>query len=235
MSNSHQSGCLICGADLVYSEAQRTCYYCGQSYEANAACANGHYVCDACHSLSANDLIEQYCTQTDATDAVAMAITLMNNPALNMHGPEHHFLVPAVLLASYYNQQPADSDVRAVKETKIKQARKRSDDVKGGFCGFCGACGAGVGTGIFVSLLTNATPLSKREWKLSNRMTAQSLSAIAEHGGPRCCKRDTFLALLTAADFARTELGVTLPIAQPVRCTFSAMNKQCLTTDCPFF
>ncbi|MGR4064590.1 MAG: DUF5714 domain-containing protein, partial [Vulcanimicrobiaceae bacterium] len=30
-----------------------------------------------------------------------MAITLMQNPVVNMHGPEHHFLVPAVLLAAY--------------------------------------------------------------------------------------------------------------------------------------
>jgi hypothetical protein len=34
-----------------------------------------------------------------------MALNLMKNPQIKMHGPEHHFLVPAVLLAAYYNTQ----------------------------------------------------------------------------------------------------------------------------------
>ncbi|VUT25840.1 MAG: hypothetical protein MOIL_01256 [Candidatus Methanolliviera sp. GoM_oil] len=55
----------------------------------------------------------------------------------------------------------------------------------GGFCGYHGDCGAAVGTGIFISLITDATPLSKHEWKLSNLMTAKSLLSIANHGGPR--------------------------------------------------
>ncbi len=32
---------------------------------------------------------------------MALAIRLMRLPAVKMHGPEHHFLVPAVLLAAY--------------------------------------------------------------------------------------------------------------------------------------
>ena len=55
-----------------------------------------------------------------------------------------------------------------------------------------------MGTGIFISLITDATPLSKEDWGLANRMTAASLNTIAEHGGPRCCKRDSFLAIMDA-------------------------------------
>ena len=32
-------------------------------------------------------------------------------------------------------------------------------------------------------------------------MTAKSLEAIGEIGGPRCCKRDSFLSILNAVDF----------------------------------
>jgi hypothetical protein len=67
-------------------------------------CIGGHFVCDRCHSLAANDLIEQYCLHTGQTDSLEIAVTLMKNPALKMHGPEHHLLVPAVLLAAFYNQ-----------------------------------------------------------------------------------------------------------------------------------
>jgi hypothetical protein len=49
---------------------------------------------------SANDFIEKYCIVSDESDPLAMALTLMRNPALTMHGPEHHFLVSAVLITA---------------------------------------------------------------------------------------------------------------------------------------
>ncbi len=227
----YQSGCLICGQVLVYldqMEAQ-TCLYCGRVVEANARCAQGHFICDACHGAEADDLIEQYCLQTQSTDPVEMAMTLMDHPALAMHGPEHHFLVPAVLLAAYDNVDPGPD-----RAAKIRQARKRAEGVRGGSCGMCGNCGAGVGTGIFISLITGATPLSKQAWQLSNRMTAGSLLFIAEHGGPRCCKRDTFLALQSARRFVETHFGVRWDQPDIIRCHYFDMNKECLREACPF-
>ena len=227
----HLSGCLICGAELVYLPVNemQTCYYCGRSFESNARCAQGHFVCDLCHSADGSDLIEQYCNQTSETDPVEMAITLMHHPSISMHGPEHHFLVPAVLLAATDHLYGVEN-----LPVKLKQARKRAEGVRGGSCGTCGNCGAAVGTGIYISLLTGATPISKREWQLSNRMTAESLLTIAEHGGPRCCKRNTYLALQTAQRFAR-QFGVEFPEHGPIRCTFSDMNKECLKEECPFY
>ncbi len=228
----HASGCLVCGQELVYlqQEESQTCAYCGQEYLSDARCVQGHFVCDVCHRAGANDLIERFCASTTATDALEMAVTLMNHPAVNMHGPEHHFLVPAVLLTAYYNRLGGEEKI-----VKIQQARKRAENIKGGFCGFYGNCGAGVGTGIFISLITGATPLSKREWQLSNRMTAECLLSIAEHGGPRCCKRDTYLALLSARDFLKANFAIDLEMASSIRCQFSAINRECLQHECPFF
>jgi hypothetical protein len=228
----YNSGCMICGQDLVYlaqMQAQ-TCVYCGQTVESNARCKQGHFVCDACHHADANDLIEQVCVNASSTQPVELALMLMSHPALAMHGPEHHFLVPAVLLAAYCNQTQEGE-----KATLIRQARKRAEGVRGGSCGFCGNCGAAVGTGIFISLVTGATPLSKSAWQLSNRMTAQSLLAIAEFGGPRCCKRDTYLALQSAQGFLRDHLDVSLALKSPIYCDFHTLNKECLLTDCPFY
>ena len=226
------SGCLICGADLVYlpEHTAQHCLYCGEVFESNAQCAQGHFVCDTCHGADAGSLIERFCAETALTDPVEIAITLMRHPALAMHGPEHHFLVPAALLAAYDNLRPGLD-----RKVKLQQARKRAEGVPGGSCGLCGNCGAAVGTGIFISLITGSTPLAKREWQLSNRMTGESLLAIAEHGGPRCCKRDTFLAMQSAQAFLKTHFDTTLPIQSPIRCEFYSRNKECLQTECPFF
>jgi hypothetical protein len=229
----HKSGCLHCGAELRYAEQseERTCIYCGENGRSSVACVNGHYICDSCHSGSANDQIERFCTASRQREPIAMAVSLMRDARVKMHGPEHHFLVPAVLLAAYCNTTGRPQEEKKV---LIAKARERAQEVKGGSCGFNGNCGAGVGTGIFMSLATGATPLSAAPWRLANLMTSESLQAIAEHGGPRCCKRDSFLAILAARDFLSRELDVTLP-REVVSCEFNAMNRECRAGDCPFW
>jgi hypothetical protein len=227
------SGCLVCGDKLLYGEdvATRTCFYCGVMQETNACCGSGHYVCDACHNGTANDLIERYCRGTDSISPLSMAITLMKSPLVKMHGPEHHFLVPAVLLASFYNRKAAE---RSVLAEKIEQARKRAEDVKGGFCGFWGACGAAVGAGGFMSLVTGANPLSDSERTLSNMLTAECLRVIAENGGPRCCKRESFWTISTAVEFVKSGFGVVLPLELPDACFFTTLNLECIRERCRF-
>ena len=79
----------------------------------------------------------------------------------------------------------------------------RGKAVPGGTCGFWGACGAGISAGMFVSILSGATPLTEESWGLSNQMTSKALEAISRTDGPRCCKRDSYLAILAAVDFVK--------------------------------
>jgi hypothetical protein len=230
---SHKINCLVCGAELKYENDYRRmkCTLCGQEYDANVACVNGHFVCDACHSLPANDFIAWFCIASNSKNPIEQAITLMKDSRVKMHGPEHHFLVPAVLLSAYYN---VSGEVDK-KEEKINLAQKRAANVLGGFCGFYGDCGAAVGVGIFISVLTGSTPLSTNEWRLSNLGTAYSLLAIAEKGGPRCCKRNSFLAIQEATRFVQEHFKVTLPTSNDIKCDFNHLNKECIKEKCPFY
>jgi hypothetical protein len=233
MTADHKTGCLICGEELVYEKepAKVECFYCIQACDSNVKCKNGHYVCDRCHSLPAMELIENYCLSSKSEDPLELALTLMRKPNVKMHGPEHHYLVPAVLLAAYYNSKKE----YGMKATKLRMAKKRASHILGGFCGFYGDCGAAVGTGIFVSLITDANPLSVAEWKLANLVTAKSLLTVAEHGGPRCCKRNTYLALMQAVEFLKEKLGVTLKVREGHECEFSDLNSECLRQSCLFY
>ncbi|HUJ70161.1 MAG TPA: DUF5714 domain-containing protein, partial [Syntrophorhabdales bacterium] len=124
----------------------------------------------------------------------------------------------------------------AEKGKRIALARQRAGHVLGGFCGFYGSCGAAVGTGIFMSVMTDATPLSREEWRLSNLMTSQSLHTIAEAGGPRCCKRNSFLAIREALRFTKDRLGVDLSaVSDTTKCEFFHLNKECRKVECPFY
>jgi hypothetical protein len=96
------------------------------------------------------------------------------------------------------------------------------------------ALGAGVGTGIFISIITRSTPLAIEEWSLSNLVTGKSLISIASHGGPRCCKRDVYLSILESIQFLKEKFDVKLDSSE-VNCQFSDNNKECLKSTCLFY
>ncbi len=230
----HDSGCLLCGLELGYRDQATTleCAFCHRQQPTTAACPEGHFVCDTCHQASGVDLIERCCATSLTTDPIALATELMRSPAIAMHGPEHHFLVPAVLLTAYNNRHGRE-DRRA---RDVAEARRRAERVRGGFCGTHGNCGAAVGTGIFWSIVTGTTPLSDAGWAQCNTMTAQSLLRIAAHGGPRCCKRDTYHALLAAlAELARIDPEQEWTAPQRIQCEHASRNRQCLQERCAFY
>jgi len=230
--SDNKRGCLVCGEELVYPKTGKLeCFYCHHVYDSNASCRNGHFVCDKCQYLLANELIENFSMASRLEDPLELALILMRKPQIEMHGPEHHFLVPAVLLVSYYNIKKDYVE----KELKIKEAKIRASNILAEFCGFCGDCGAAVGTGIFISLITNSTPLSTYEWRLCNLMTSKSLFTIANHGGPRCCKRNTFLAIIETVNFLKENFGIAMKINENIKCEFKDLNKECLKQNCPFY
>lgn len=232
-TSAPSTGCGHCGAPIVYSPTAELarCTLCGGAFESSARCAEGHFVCDTCHAAPARDLIERFCAATELRDPMEIAVSLMRRPSVKMHGPEHHFFVPAALVAAWANVSGVAPERRA---GLVAEARKRTEPILGGFCGVQGACGAGIGAGIFVALATGSTPLKGGERCLANGMTARALGAISRTGGARCCKRDSLLSILAAARFSREELGVPLP-ARGRPCEFSASNAECTQRDCPFF
>ena len=156
----------------------------------------------------------------------------MKFPGFKMHCPEHHFLVPAVLLSAYSNCVGNGKDKL---EKWLIAANQRSEKVPGAFCGTHGSCGAAVGTGMFISIITGATPYKTEEWKLANSMTGRSLLKMATYGGPRCCKRVSFVAIQEACSFLKESFNISLSVPEKIECTFHADNQECLKNDCPFY
>lgn len=64
-------------------------------------------------------------------------------------------------------------------------------------------------------------------------MTAKSLEQIGKVGGPRCCKRDSFLSILSAVDFVEENFSISMEKPEII-CRYSSENNQCIGTRCPF-
>ena len=206
------------------------CEICGKSFEGHAVCENGHYVCDACHASPAEGVVRSVVLNSSSKDPVDIADEIMASSFVHMHGPEHHFIVGASLLCAFCNTY-GEVDLENALNAVISRGKK----VPGGFCGMAGCCGAAVSAGIFLSVILKATPMSKEEWALSNRMTSRCLEAVSRLGGPRCCKRDSYTTILAAAEFLREELGKPLGVSDEILCSHFGDNAECLKVECPYF
>ena len=86
---------------------------------------------------------------------------------------------------------------------------------------------------MFISIISGATPLKNEPWGLANKMTSKALDAIGSIGGPRCCKRDSYMAIFSAIDYVAENFNIQME--KPViKCIHSDKNNQCIKERCPF-
>lgn len=221
--------CLICGAPLGYldTDEMMECAVCHKKENSKTRCVNGHYVCNACHTEGLDSLIG-LCLGSTSKNPIEIMNSMMTQPFCHMHGPEHHVMVGAALLTAYRN---AGGEINL--HQSLIEMMNRGKSVPGGACGFWGACGAGISTGMFVSIISKSTPLTVESFGLSNLMTSNALERIGTIGGPRCCKRDSFLSILAAIDFVQEHFGIEME-RQEIICDYAAQNNQCIGMRCPF-
>ena len=221
--------CIICGAPLEYLTADvlMECEICRKKELSKTRCVNGHYVCNECHTEGLDSIIA-LCMGESSRNPIEIVEKMMHMPFCHMHGPEHHVMVGAALLTAYKNSG-GQIDLKEA----LVEMMTRGKSVPGGSCGFWGACGAGISSGMFVSIISKSTPLTKEPFALSHKMTAKSLNAIGEIGGPRCCKRDSFLSILCAVDFVKENFNIDMEKSL-VSCGYSSQNKECIVKRCPF-
>jgi hypothetical protein len=222
--------CGVCGQTLVYSTEtkEQQCSLCGKTQPAQIYCPQGHYICDTCHSKSALEVLRQIVQNTKSADAGQILEEVLKHPSVPMHGPEHHAIVPAVIITAIKNAG------YSLPEGALEKAIERGSKVPGGWCGLYGDCGAGVGVGVATSVLTGATPLTGPQRSLSIGATADALSKMVDDQ-PRCCKRASRTAMRAAVEYLRKNLDIKLPEPGKVRCGFVARNQQCPQKECRYY
>lgn len=223
--------CYICKGKLAMANTSEkmTCSKCGKEAFSGSKCEAGHYICDGCYAALASDVANEYCLNTDSRDPWEILLRMMNDKRVRMHGPEHHVLVGAALLAAYKNAGGA-IDL----QTALPEIVKRGSPVPAGFCGKAGCCGAAISAGMFHSILNKTTPLSGKDWAVGNLLTSQCLAELCKYGGPRCCKRDSAFVLGVTVDFMKEHYGIAMDFPEKIVCTFPSKNSVCIKKACPF-
>lgn len=221
--------CLICGSPLEYlqQDEDMQCSICRKKEKSKTRCIKGDYVCNECHTKGIDSIVT-YCLKENSKNPFTIIENMMAMPFCHMHGPEHHIMVGAALLTAYKNAGGKVDLVHILPEMV-----NRGKNVPGGSCGFWGACGAGISSGIFIALITQSSPLASEPWGLSNLMTSKALEKIGTIGGPRCCKRDSYLSILSAIEFVKEHFGIEMETTE-IKCSYSKDNNQCIGIRCPF-
>lgn len=218
-----KNNCVLWGLSLVLASAILVA--CGSGAKTDNMVENEAVVDPQTEKM---DSIMTVCLSDTSRNPIEVLERLMSLSFCPMHGPDHHLLVGVALLTAYHN---AGGEVES--QSALEEMVARGREVPGGACGYWGACGAAISAGMFLSIVTENTPISTESWRLCNMMTSEALAEVANHGGPRCCKRDSYLSILTAVDFVKEHLGVEMEKTK-VECTRSGQNKQCIGTQCPF-
>ena len=174
--------------------------------------------------------IKKQCLQETSSNPYAIACRLMNDEEIPMHGPIHHFLDGAAFLTALHNAG-MDFDLPAT----LDELAKRAEQMPGAICGMWGVCGSAASLGAALAVVHGTGPLTGNDFYKDNlRLTSRILAREAEIGGPRCCKRNGYTALLTGIDFVKERYGITLE-KEPVHCRFHDRNQQCLKDRCPYY
>lgn len=175
------------------------------------------------------ELIKEICLKSKSTNPIEIARTMMHDPSIHIHGPEHHILDGAAFLCAMYNAG-VDFDLNQALDEIIKRGLK----MPGAICGQWGICGSCASVGAALAIIHQTGPLSDNEFYKDNlRLTSQALNQIGEIGGPRCCKRNAFLSLKSAIVFVKEHYDIELE-DETVICEFSSQNMQCIKERCPF-
>ena len=182
--SNFKSGCLICGNQIIIQEkeSEHTCSLCHKNFLSSTVCSDGHYICDDCHTDS-----HEFITlllNTKETDPTKLFCQIENLQSVHMHGPEHHSIIPCVLLTAYKN---CGGNIDLL--SSLNMALKRGKQAPGGICGFWGTCGASIGAGIYGSIVTNSSPLNSKSWYKPQKLVSRVLDRICQENAVRCCKR----------------------------------------------
>ncbi|MDD2382955.1 MAG: DUF5714 domain-containing protein [Sulfurospirillaceae bacterium] len=231
LSPKKMHNCMVCQSALVYktNEERAECYYCGITSSTSVTCESGHYVCDACHSKEALSVIEHLCENSYEKDMLKLFRQIREHPSIPKHGPEHHAMVPAIIVTAYRNSGGK------LPKSALKTALSRGSSVIGGSCGFLGICGAASGVGIGFAILLESSPVASHARTTAQKVTHAVLGKIVEYEAARCCHREVWTALKIASKLSEKFLHVKLLAEVDVTCDQKKFNQYCYGKECPIF
>lgn len=179
------------------------------------------------------DWANAICLASDSLCPADLLEEVMSAPECAPFGPVHHYLVGVTLLTCARNAMGTEA-----LPAQLAELERRSNAVPGGVCAHWGICGAAISSGMALSILLGNAPLKPEGWSDAQLMVADIAEKIAKAGAPRCCKRDSRIAVRVATGWFSTGSSAqtwccrtAIPHAECLRETRSASRPGARITD----
>lgn len=175
------------------------------------------------------ELILNECINHKEKNPVEIFNSVASKEFVRIHGPEHHILDGACILTAFYN---AGGKINL--EEGLKWMIEQGSRMPGASCANWGICLSSASIGAALSFIDKTNPLSSDgSWGNHMECTSQAIARTGIINGPRCCKRDGYIALDTAIDYINCHYDVKLEKTE-IKCGFSKKNQQCIGNKCPY-
>lgn len=170
------------------------------------------------------ELIKKHLIEEKGTNPIKIVKSLMHSDFINIHGPEHHFLDGAAFMKAL-NNTGLDFNF----EESLDILAERTIKMPGAMCGYWGMCGSTASIGAVFAIIDNTGPLSNDiHYKEHMEFTSNVINKMSKIGGPRCCKRNAFLSIISGVEYANEHYNINLELDDKIECEFSSWNKLCI-------
>ena len=176
------------------------------------------------------ELIKKNLINQTSKNPIEIVKSLMHKDFINIHGPEHHYLDGASFMVTLHN-----AGLNFNLNESLDILAERTIKMPGAMCGYWGMCGSVASIGAVLAIIDKTGPLSNDEhYKEHMEFTSRVINKMSEIGGPRCCKRNAFLSIISGVEYVKKHYGITLDLDDNIKCEFTSWNKQCIGSRCPF-
>ena len=120
-------------------------------------------------------------------------------------------------------------------EDALNAMAERAAMVPGAACARWGVCGAAASCGMAFAIAAENAPLKADGWSEGQTMVSEILAAIAKAGAPRCCKRDSRIAVQVALSWFNGYFGAGFEQPSQVAvCVSMPHNTVCMGSACVY-
>lgn len=175
------------------------------------------------------NLVNKVCLEQTSINPFEIVTNIMKQEAIPIHGPIHHMIDGAAVMTALHN-----AGMEFDLDKSLDVLAERAQMMPGGTCGKWGMCGSASSVGAAMAIIRGMGPYSDSQYyKDDMHLVSRILENIAHIGGPRCCKRNAFIAIGTAVEFIEETYGIKLEKTD-INCEFRKFNKECIGKKCPF-
>ena len=229
-------GCLLCDQNIndIDTAFLVPCSICGTPTTILRPLQTPPYMCETCEEHETYTFVTDALLGNAALDPVTIMLDIVHERAVNICSNNFLYLTCGALLSSYLKTSNSTNLPRM-----LTLAKERIFALPRSACSLWSSYGIAQAAAIFGTLIAPHHENKSDPHSVSQHIVLKGLTSIAtsyyRHGGPRCCRRNAFVILLSTITFLRKHFDYPMAYPTNITCSFSNTSRSCGQPQCAFY